>query len=416
MKSEFKVQSKPKGFSVPSDWKETELGMIPCDWDVKLLTDLLINYDFQRIPLSKMQRNNKKGIYPYYGASGIIDYVNEYIFDGEYLLISEDGENLKSRNTPIAFLVSGKFWVNNHSHILKSEDNFTSRFIFYSFQNLDVNPYLTGSVQPKLSQSQLNKILILIPSNEDEQKAIAKILSDLDDKIDCNRKINDTLEELGQTLFKRWFVDFEFLNEEGKPYKSSGGEMIESELGLIPKGWRVDNLGNHVKFIKGKKPLLTSNKKEENYLQQILMDTFNGSIKVYADKTNTIIVDINDVLMVMDGASSGRVEIGYKGVLGSTLAKLKTNELLNYYTYFYLKSKEQELNANTTGTSIPHTDKGRINNSKIVLASKEIYFHFNKHVTSIINKRILLREEIQSLQQIRDSLLPKLMSGQIRVK
>ncbi|MCB9371028.1 restriction endonuclease subunit S [Candidatus Woesearchaeota archaeon] len=258
MKSEFKVQSKPKGFSVPSDWKETELGMIPCDWDVKLLTDLLINYDFQRIPLSKMQRNNKKGIYPYYGASGIIDYVNEYIFDGEYLLISEDGENLKSRNTPIAFLVSGKFWVNNHSHILKSEDNFTSRFIFYSFQNLDVNPYLTGSVQPKLSQSQLNKILILIPSNEDEQKAIAKILSDLDDKIDCNRKINDTLEELGQTLFKRWFVDFEFLNEEGKPYKSSGGEMVESELGMIPKGWEVGKYLDLVNITTGK----GKNKKE----------------------------------------------------------------------------------------------------------------------------------------------------------
>ncbi len=406
MKSEFKVQSKPKGFSVPSDWKETELGMIPCDWDVKLLTDLLINYDFQRIPLSKMQRNNKKGIYPYYGASGIIDYVNEYIFDGEYLLISEDGENLKSRNTPIAFLVSGKFWVNNHSHILKSEDNFTSRFIFYSFQNLDVNPYLTGSVQPKLSQSQLNKILILIPSNEDEQKAIAKILSDLDDKIDCNRKINDTLEELGQTLFKRWFVDFEFLNEEGKPYKSSGGEMVESELGMIPKGWEVGKYLDLVNITTGK----GKNKKEYVDNGQYSIIGANGGI----GRSNEFLYD-EKIIVTGRVGTLGEVYFINKKVWISdnvliSIPKIKENI---YFIYFLLKSFDL-LNLNS-GSTQPLITQTSLKNYITFIPNQNILFQFNKAMISLFNKKEELNNEIQSLQQIRDSLLPKLMSGQIRV-
>ena len=93
----------------------------------------------KRVPLSAMERAKRKGDYPYYGASGIVDYVDGYLFEGEHVLISEDGENLRTRNTPIAFKVNGRFWVNNHAHILKCKTGFMSDLIVYYFKNLDLN-------------------------------------------------------------------------------------------------------------------------------------------------------------------------------------------------------------------------------------------------------------------------------------
>src|SRR5690606_8958797 len=143
--------------------------------------------------------------FPYYGASGIIDYVDDYLFDGEYVLISEDGENLKSRKTPIAFKASGKFWVNNHAHIVQGKKPFLNDLIVYYFKNLDLNEYITGAVQPKLNKANLLEIPFYLPKSEEEQKAIAEVLSSLDDKIDLLHRQNQTLESLAQTLFRQWF-------------------------------------------------------------------------------------------------------------------------------------------------------------------------------------------------------------------
>ena len=148
------------------------------------LEDLAEILNHKRVPLSAMERSKKRGAFPYYGASGIIDYVDDYIFDGDHVLISEDGENLKSRQTPIAFIAKGKFWVNNHAHIIKGKKKYLNNLIVYYFQNLDLNPYLTGAVQPKLNKATLTSIPIYLPKHEDEQKRIAETLSSLDDKID----------------------------------------------------------------------------------------------------------------------------------------------------------------------------------------------------------------------------------------
>lgn len=125
------------------------------------LNNLAINLDSKRIPITSGSR--KKGQYPYYGASGIVDYVDDYIFDGNYLLISEDGANLKDRVTPIAFSMSGKNWVNNHAHILKFDNMDMQQFVEFLINFIDVKPYLTGTAQPKLNQDKLNSIPILVP-------------------------------------------------------------------------------------------------------------------------------------------------------------------------------------------------------------------------------------------------------------
>lgn len=116
------------------------------------------------------------GIYPYYGASGVVDYVKNYIFDGDYLLVSEDGANLIARNTPIAFSISGKIWVNNHAHVLKFQNYYYQKFVEYYLNFIDLGKYISTAAQPKLTKENLNKILIPIP----KEKKMEKIISILD--------------------------------------------------------------------------------------------------------------------------------------------------------------------------------------------------------------------------------------------
>lgn len=215
------------------------------NWPFFPLSELTINYDARRVPIKEADR--RLGLYPYYGASGIVDYVNDYIFDGEYLLIAEDGENLRTRQTPVAFMASGRFWVNNHAHVVTGNGNASTRFINYALQCTDISSYLTGAVMPKLTQSNLNRIEIPVPS-QIIQNRIVDILGVLDDKIKLNRQVAKTLEAMAQALFKSWFVDFGPVRAkaEGRPAKLPDGVAVlfPDQLGKdgLPEGWNAATL------------------------------------------------------------------------------------------------------------------------------------------------------------------------------
>jgi restriction endonuclease S subunit len=143
------------------------------NWEMVILPEISENCDNKRKPVTKSDR--LIGEYPYYGASGIVDYVEDYIFDGDYLLISEDGANLLARNTPIAFSISGKTWVNNHAHILKFKNKATQIFVETYINQIDISNFITGMAQPKLNQQALNTIEIPLPSLEEQNAIVAEI-------------------------------------------------------------------------------------------------------------------------------------------------------------------------------------------------------------------------------------------------
>lgn len=145
--------------------------------ELKTLKELATNCDNKRKPITS--ENREKGEYPYYGASGIVDYVKGYIFDGDYLLISEDGANLVARKTPIAFSISGKNWVNNHAHVLKFSNMYLQKYVEMYLNYINIEQYISGAAQPKLNQVNLNKIVIPIPNN-DTLKNIVDILLKFD--------------------------------------------------------------------------------------------------------------------------------------------------------------------------------------------------------------------------------------------
>ena len=220
------------------------------EWTTSRFDRLSINFDGRRKPVKESDR--RPGPYPYYGASGVVDHVDDYIFDGDYLLVAEDGENLRTRQTPIAFLARGRFWVNNHAHIVAGNERADTRFLAYALRHADIDAYLTGAVMPKLTQGNLNRIEISHPLLP-EQRAIAGVLGALDDKIEQNRRTARALEGLARTIFRAWFVDFEpvkakaagaasFSSMPQPVFDALPTRFVDSDIGPVPEGWEVKTI------------------------------------------------------------------------------------------------------------------------------------------------------------------------------
>ena len=371
-------------------------------WVLKPLGELTHNFDSQRIPVKEADR--RQGPYPYYGASGIVDYVDNFIFDGEYLLIAEDGENLRTRNTPIAFLANGKYWVNNHAHIVRGNELADTRFLLYAILNADIGAYLTGSTMPKLTQGNLNRLQILTPSLC-EQRAIAATLSALDDKIEINNCINKTLEEMAQALFKHWFVDFEFPDENGQPYKSSGGEMEESELGPTPKGWKVGTISDLCTVGAGKRPRVRQNSWSQECRYPIIGAS---SIMGYNDE------------YFLDGPIIVTGRVGTHGIVsrfdGKTWPSDNTLVITSeFYQFSYQNMLLIDYKSLNRGSTQPLITQSDIKNQPVLLPLSKYINEYELIADSIFEKQRAVQFENEKLSSLRDTLLPKLMSGEIRV-
>lgn len=175
-------QLRPPREQAPELYQETPLGWIPKEWELTTLMGVMDFLDGQRVPLKESDRAKMQGEIPYYGASGIIDYIDRWIFNDELILLGEDGENILSRNLPLAFKVEGKCWVNNHAHVLKPKNEQDIDFWTEALEWRDYTVIVSGSAQPKLNQRQLSRMLVAAPPSR-EQMELAKVLSGAADKI-----------------------------------------------------------------------------------------------------------------------------------------------------------------------------------------------------------------------------------------
>lgn len=348
--------------------------------------EVTINFDRNRVPLSTKQRLGCQGDYPYYGAQGVIDHINDYIFDGTYLLIAEDGENLKSKKQNIAQLAKGKFWVNNHAHVVRTNERCELSYLYYLINSMDLSGYITGSVQPKLSQTNLNAVLLQLPSVP-EQKKIVSILSSLDDKIELNNKLNANLEQQAQALFKAWFVDFE-------PF---GGKM--------PEDWRRGRLSEIASISAGKRPPM----RQELPTSEVNIPLIGAaSIMGY---TNTVLY--NEPILV-----TGRV--GTHGVVQRfrTSCWASDNTLViksKFYEYVYLALQRVDYSNMNRGTTQPLITQKDLMNVQIVIPPEAVMSQFEENAGVLMALCSANCNVNAKLGQIRDGLLPKLMSGKVSV-
>ena len=382
------------------------------EWKEYKLEEVINILDYKRIPLSSAERKTREGGFPYYGAQGIIDYINDYIFDGTYLLIAEDGENLKSKKQDIAQLAHGKYWVNNHAHIVESNGICDIRYLCYILNNIDLSGYITGSAQPKLNQANLSAISIILPPlNLQEQ--IADFISMFDNKIELNQRINDNLEQQAQALFKSWFVDFE-------PFKK--GKFIDSELGMIPEGWQVEELGNITNSITEKVGKRTDVKvlSPVNTGDLLLSEEYFTKQVYSKNLAKYIMVAPNDFAY-----NPARINIGsigmntfdFSGCVSPVYVVFRCEKEYHHFFNIFKATKnfKEEVNTRAIGgvrQTLSYKDFSLI---KIVYPPKEAVEQFNKiysHIMTLIKKNVL---ENKRLHQTRDTLLPKLMSGELKI-
>ena len=278
------------------------------------------------------------------------------------------------------------------------------------FQSFITNHIDSQSAQPNISSTTIGKYPIKIPSIK-VQKQIASILKSLDDKIEVNRKINENLEQQAQALFKSWFVDFE-------PFKN--GEFVESELGMIPKGWRVGSIYDYIDVVYGApyKSSLFNDKKEGLPLIRI-RDLKTNAPQFYTPEIlpNTEFVKAGDIIAGMDAEFIPYVWLGEKGVLNQRCCKFrgKNEAISNYYILFLIKPELEYVQSYKTGTTVSHLGKSDIDRFRFVTPPLDVVKSFSDLVDGMLKELVNRANESRRLAELRDTLLPKLMSGELKV-
>lgn len=375
------------------------------------LSDLCEILDSKRKPLSALQRAKKQGIYPYYGAQGIIDHLDDYLLDGEYLLVAEDGANLETRNQPIANIAKGKIWVNNHAHVLGSNGKCPLNLLGFILNNMNISPYVTGCAQPKLNQENLRNIEIELPSHID---SIASILSSLDRKIELNNKINADLEEMAQAIFKNWFVDFE-------PFKD--GKFVDSELGMIPEGWKVGRLTEIASYMNGLAMQKFPPENNEDSLPVLkIKELGQGFCGTDSDRCSCNIKDEckihnGDVIFSWSGTLLVDVWCGGDCGLNQHLFKVTSKDYPKWFYYYWTKHHLQEFIhiAKDKAVTMGHIKRGHLEEAMVAIPDNDSMEKAHELFEPILSKMISLRLESSRLSLLRDTLLPRLMSGELEV-
>jgi type I restriction enzyme S subunit len=292
---------------------------------------------------------------------------------------------------------------------IPDEEKCDGEFIEYLLQyyQKEIKTHSIGSVQENINLGTFEKVYFKIPPLP-TQKAISEILSSLDDKIELNNQINQNLEALAQALFKQWFVDFEFPNEKGEPYKSSGGEMVESELGEIPKGWKIDFLTKVLNVVYGKN-LPTTNLTPDGF------PVFGGNgIIGYYSKFH---YEKSQVLISCRGAASGKINFSKpRSFITNNSLVIEISDGSNISFEFLRQwSLNQDFTSFVSGSAQPQITIENLKPLQLLIPSNDILEDFKKIIEPFLIQIEELDKENIELNNLRDTLLPKLISGELEV-
>jgi len=363
-----------------------------------------------------------EGNIPIVSSSGISGNHNEYKVKGPGVVTGRYGTIGK------VFYINEPFWPLNTTLYVRDFKGNNPLFISYFLSTLNFHAYIDKAAVPGVNRNHIHMARVSVPAIP-EQKRIASILKSLDDKIELNNAINKNLEEMAQALFKRWFVDFEFPNENGEPYKTSGGEFEESELGLIPKGWRVDRVSNFFDVSIGKTPprkeaeCFSFNNEDIKWLSisdmgkngVYILNTSEYLTKEAIKKYKVKIIPKNTVVLSFK-LTVGRVSIlNFDMATNEAIAHFNTTDnSLVEYTYLYLSQFNYESIGSTSSIAKAVNSK-TIKAMIFLMPDKNIINKFRKCISCTFDVIHKNQEETQFLINLRDTLLPKLMSGEIRV-
>jgi type I restriction enzyme S subunit len=435
---------------IKEKFKETNIGFIPENWETIPLTDLIVHYVDNRgktvpvtesgIPLIATNCIKENGLYPKYERLRYVSketyktWFRDHPKPNDIIIVNKGTPGLVCLvPNPVDFCIAQDMIAIRAD---KNKVDFKYLFAYmrtenfkYQVQNLNV-----GTTIPHLKKTVFSNLIIPLPPVE-EQIFIGEFYYELSKKIELNQKMNQTLEEIGQAIFKHWFVHFEFPNEEGKPYKSSGGEMVDSELGEIPKGWEVKKFEDCLKLIidhRGKTPLkLGSNWSESGFRALSAKNIKNGQI-VNEDSIKFVDEELyskwmkneiepEDILLTSEAPLGELVSWDYaeKIVLSQRLFGIRADKKIVYpkYLYCFMTSDlfKYELTSRATGSTVQGIRQSELLKTNVIIPTLELTREFQSIVEFKFRKIALNNEETRNLSQLRDFLLPRLISGKIRV-
>ncbi|MBF0118143.1 MAG: restriction endonuclease subunit S [Desulfobacterales bacterium] len=357
-----------------SEWKECKLG------------------DFISFGNGKSRPQND-GIIPIYGGNGILGYCNQYNYQDETIIIGRVGAYCGS-----VFYENKPIWVSDNALSAKPKERNNTKFLFYFLKNLELNQFAEGSSHPLVTQTLLNSIDVEIPGKVTEQQAIASVLSSLDDKIDLLHRQNKTLEAMAETLFRQWFVE-----EAGEGWEEGKiPDEFDYVMGVSPLGKSYNENGEGVPMYQGNADF------EFRFPKRRI---FTTDPKRFAEKFDTLIsvrAPVGAQNMADERCCIGR---------GVAAFKYKLSNEYYTYTYFKIKSLMKEIDQfNHTGTVFGSISKSDFEEISIILPPSQFVDNYQKEVRPIDDKIIANCHQIRTLEKLRDTLLPKLMSGEVRLK
>ncbi|RAW45607.1 hypothetical protein DQW50_08670 [Halorubrum sp. 48-1-W] len=401
----------------------TGFGTFPSEWDKKAITTCAKIRDSERIPLNSQEREEKKpGNIPYYGANGVLDYIDEYIFDSELILLAEDGGHFEEyQERPIAYRISGKSWVNNHAHILEARDGVVTDYLFYSLEHRNLVPYVSGSTRSKLTQSMLRKVKIPSPSLP-EQRKIATVLYTVDRAIEKTVEMREQVERvragIAQDLFRNGI---------------SQGNTKDTWLGEIPEDWDVVPFSEIVNsnrnglykskdaYGEGYPIAKMGNALEKRTLDMSSADRLeltNEENEKYGLKKGDLIFARRAQEVSAAGDCCYVPELDELTVFESSLIRVRLSERANprFYTqYFDSPVGSRSIDRIVTETSISGVATSDLLDLKVAVPSPTEQDEIASIMWQFDEQEKALKKEIQQYKRLKRGIQQDLLSGNIRM-
>lgn len=355
------------------------------------------------------KRPSESGVIPVFGGNGIMDYVNSS--NGEdTIVIGRVGAYCGC-----VYLSKGKCWVSDNAIAAKAKEGNDNEYLYYLLSSLNLNHHHIGGAQPLMTQDIIGRIEVIVPQKEEEQRRIASILSSLDRKIELNNKINADLEEMAQAIFKNWFVDFE-------PFKD--GKFVDSELGMIPEGWKVGTLTEIASYMNGLAMQKFPPENNEDSLPVLkIKELGQGFCGTDSDRCSCNIKDEckvhnGDVIFSWSGTLLVDVWCGGDCGLNQHLFKVTSKDYPKWFYYYWTKHHLQEFIhiAKDKAVTMGHIKRGHLEEALVAIPDNNSMEKAHELFEPILSKMISLRLENSRLSLLRDTLLPRLMSGEIEIQ
>jgi type I restriction enzyme, S subunit len=400
-------------------------------WTEKCLGDVIALQRGHDLPT----QSRGHGTIPIIGSAGLTGYHEKFIAHGPGVVVGRSGNAMGE-----VHFVTELYWPLNTTLYVTDFKGNDERFIYYFLKTIDFNQFNSGSAQKSLNRNAVYPYKVKITENKEEQKQIAKILGDIEDKISLNYQINQTLEQMAQAIFKSWFVDFDPVRAKMKYRQPEGmdaetaalfpDEFVESELGPIPKDWSLSNIGNEVDVLGGGTP---STKNEEFWIDgefnwttpkdlsglpdKILLNTERKLTQKGISNISSGLLPANTVLM------SSRAPVGYlvltkiPTAINQGFIAMKCNKRLSpEFVLQWATHSMDEIKQRSSGSTFAEISKATFRPLPVVVPSENIMAAYTKVAEIMYEKIAALAQESESLASARDMLLPKLLSGAVKVE